>query len=298
MDFTQELIIEKFIHDNTTGKIFSRKTGREITSTDDDGYIVVSATVAPRKYGKMRGARLVWVMYNGEIPEGYVVDHINRERQDNRIENLRLATHRQNAVNSKRSEEEVYTSRYKGVQLDKQGRWVASIQTDSVTTLLGRFTTEESAAYAYNLAASERYGEFAALNNVPEVDLQEFISNKTLKDFSEERRGLPAGLIFAQNLYCLRDNNKTLGSFLEEHFDDAVLFSNHYNKTGDLLDLKTNKRVYNKFGLPLNVFPCSTGFRASFVHNYKRTHVGTFKTVEEAYEVLREKQKEVKGFID
>lgn len=42
--------------------------------------------------------RLVWILHHGAIPEGYEVDHINRDRKDNRIENLQLLdlrSHRQ-----------------------------------------------------------------------------------------------------------------------------------------------------------------------------------------------------------
>ncbi|WP_369076650.1 HNH endonuclease signature motif containing protein, partial [Staphylococcus cohnii] len=45
---------------------------------------------------------MVWEGFNGRIPDGYMVDHINRNKQDNRIENLRLVTRSQNVHNSKR----------------------------------------------------------------------------------------------------------------------------------------------------------------------------------------------------
>jgi hypothetical protein len=45
--------------------------------------------------------RVVWEMHNGAIPKGMCIDHINRVRDDNRIENLRLVTQSQNALNSK-----------------------------------------------------------------------------------------------------------------------------------------------------------------------------------------------------
>lgn len=35
--------------------------------------------------------RIVWEMHNGPVPEGLTIDHINRDRADNRLENLRLA---------------------------------------------------------------------------------------------------------------------------------------------------------------------------------------------------------------
>ena len=45
--------------------------------------------------------RIIWEMHNGSIPKGLEVDHINRVKDDNRIENLRLVTRSENALNTK-----------------------------------------------------------------------------------------------------------------------------------------------------------------------------------------------------
>lgn len=45
--------------------------------------------------------RIVWELHNGEIPEGFVVDHIDRDKLNNRIENLRIVTSAVNSRNSK-----------------------------------------------------------------------------------------------------------------------------------------------------------------------------------------------------
>ena len=44
--------------------------------------------------------RIVWEAFNGKIPEGHMIDHINRDKTDNRIENLRVVTRSQNVHNS------------------------------------------------------------------------------------------------------------------------------------------------------------------------------------------------------
>lgn len=43
--------------------------------------------------------RLVWEAFMGKIPEGYEIDHINTVRDDNRLENLRCVTHKENQNN-------------------------------------------------------------------------------------------------------------------------------------------------------------------------------------------------------
>ena len=43
--------------------------------------------------------RILWRVFNGEIPEGMEIDHINTIRDDNRLENLRLVTHKENCNN-------------------------------------------------------------------------------------------------------------------------------------------------------------------------------------------------------
>jgi hypothetical protein len=59
-----------------------------------NGYIEV------RIKGKLyQGHRLVWVYVNGDIPDGLLIDHVDENRSNNRIENLRLATKAQNMMN-------------------------------------------------------------------------------------------------------------------------------------------------------------------------------------------------------
>jgi hypothetical protein len=91
------------------------------------------------------------------------VDHRNGNGLDNRRSNLRQASDRQNAQNRGRRSDN--TSGFKGVSWDDQQQaWSASICVDSVQQRLGRFSSREEAALAYDAAAAQHFGEFARLN--------------------------------------------------------------------------------------------------------------------------------------
>jgi hypothetical protein len=98
------------------------------------------------------------------IPNGYEIDHINRNTLDNRRCNLRLATHLQNCFNTARKKN---ASGYKGVYLDKRiNCWNAGIGHKGKKIYIGCFTSKIEAAKAYNKKALELFGEFALLNKI------------------------------------------------------------------------------------------------------------------------------------
>lgn len=89
------------------------------------------------------------------------VDHINRNQLDNRRENLRAATHAQNAVNVPMSSSN--TSGFRGVK-PGNGGWIAQINANGARLHLGTFGSKEEAARARDRAARELHGVFAQLN--------------------------------------------------------------------------------------------------------------------------------------
>ena len=89
-------------------------------------------------------------------------DHINHDTLDNRRANLRASTASQNQHNKMAMKNN--TSGYKGVYLEWDGKWRATIAVNRKRFRLGRFTCPVKAAKAYDEAARELHGEFACLN--------------------------------------------------------------------------------------------------------------------------------------
>ncbi len=111
-------------------------------------------------------SRLAWALHNGMWPpNGYLVDHINRDKTDNKITNLRLATPTQNQHNKPG-----YGEFAKGVTWrDRRVKpWQAKIRVNGTRIHLGSFETEDDAAEAYKQAAIKHHGEFACLNKADE----------------------------------------------------------------------------------------------------------------------------------
>lgn len=93
-----------------------------------------------------------------KCPVGMVVDHINGDTLDNRRENLRIVTHRENMSNQTKRPG---SSKYRGVTFKKkEKKWVAQIQINGKRTYLGRFDIEEDAAKAFLEVAERVYGKY------------------------------------------------------------------------------------------------------------------------------------------
>jgi hypothetical protein len=100
-------------------------------------------------------------------PSGYkCVDHIDHDKNNNCVTNLRWCSSSQNSMN--RSKRTNTTSNYKGVCWDKHAqKWRVQIKVDGKLKHIGYFVSEVQAAVAYNNAAIQYYAEFACLNVIP-----------------------------------------------------------------------------------------------------------------------------------
>jgi hypothetical protein len=100
--------------------------------------------------------RVIYLMLKGVLPE--VVDHVNGDPGDNRIENLRACTQQQNMLNSKGWGK----SGIKGVtRASRRSTWQAQMVVDGKQRCLGNFKTLEEAASVVKQAREKHHGEFA-----------------------------------------------------------------------------------------------------------------------------------------
>ena len=84
---------------------------------------------------------IIWEMFNKRpVPKGMQIDHLDHDRSNNRIENLRLVTHKENGRNI--SKKENNTSGVTGVSWKKaRQKWVAQICVDNKNIYLGLYDT-------------------------------------------------------------------------------------------------------------------------------------------------------------
>lgn len=98
------------------------------------------------------------VVMNCDFGDGLTIDHISGNTLDNQKTNLRFVDIRDNARNQKARKNK---SGYKGVDMDKLGRWRARITVDYKCITLGTFPSAREAHEAYLKAAEKYFGIYA-----------------------------------------------------------------------------------------------------------------------------------------
>lgn len=126
-------------------------------SVTTHGYASVSIHIGGGKYKREYLHRIL-------MPGYAQVDHINGNRLDNRLVNLRGCDNQENNCNKGPNSKN--RSGYKGVHKLPSGRWCAQITANYKCRSLGVFDTPEAAALAYNKAARELHGDFAYQNEI------------------------------------------------------------------------------------------------------------------------------------
>lgn len=132
------------------------KAGDIAGSKCDRGYLWISLPG-----GRVSCHRLAWFLTHGEWATGDI-DHINGNKSDNRLVNLRAATRSQNKQNIQKPMAH-NSSGYLGVCFDKsRGKFVATINVNGKQKNLGRFDSAEEAHQRY-LAAKRELHPFSTI---------------------------------------------------------------------------------------------------------------------------------------
>ncbi|HAZ38112.1 MAG TPA: hypothetical protein DCY71_09765 [Clostridiaceae bacterium] len=131
--------------------------GSVLNPTMNNGYKHVTLTIKGRQKA-FKISQLVAIGFLGHKPDGYklVVDHINGNRSDDRVENLRIVTNRANASTCFRTGNGTFSSKYVGVCWSNRSlKWQSSIYYDGINIYLGLFDNEIDASDAYQKALSK-----------------------------------------------------------------------------------------------------------------------------------------------
>jgi hypothetical protein len=142
------LVWREFRHPHHPGQA---KLGEQVGGDDGLGYRMCMLLGH-----KFKVHQIVWLLCTGEFP-ALPIDHVDRDRRNNRIENLRLATDAENGANN------VVTARpLAGVRKDPKGHgYRADLSIGGKKKYLGYFKTAEDAHAAYVAATREARGEFS-----------------------------------------------------------------------------------------------------------------------------------------
>jgi hypothetical protein len=156
-ELTAARLHELLNYDPQTGFFSPRLVSRRasiVGTVANTGYVQINID------GKAHLAhRLAWLHVYGQWPP-QEIDHANCHRSDNRLANLRLATHAENSGNLPLRS--TNTSGFKGVSFsNERRRWGAMITYRGRTRHLGRFASAVNAHRAYVAAAEKLFGEFA-----------------------------------------------------------------------------------------------------------------------------------------
>ena len=171
IDLTQSLLNEIFGYDPETGVLYHKErprwmftkgykggetswrtfntqnAGKPITNVGGGGYLRVNID-GTRYFAH----RIIWMMVHGEWPNE--IDHINGDKSDNRLCNLRSVSRQENLRNLARRADN--TSGHTGVSLSKRdGVFIAYITVDGRMKVIGRYPTAGQAAQARAKAQAE-----------------------------------------------------------------------------------------------------------------------------------------------
>lgn len=165
-DYIQMKLLGSHAKDKNANVLISTKSFPLITNfkwyLGKDGYPTTYRSIDNKiKFGRgMKMHRLLYKSTYGINDKKIVIDHINRNRLDNRLSNLRPCTQKQNSYNTSKPK----GRKYKGVKKGKNDTWTAYANKDGETYKIDNIKSEKEAAKIYDLMAEDLFGAFAGKN--------------------------------------------------------------------------------------------------------------------------------------
>ncbi|EHP6354715.1 HNH endonuclease [Escherichia coli] len=143
-----------FDYDENSGNlIWKVKPSAKVKMGSIAGRLDHDGCVSVKLHKQARPAHcIIWEMCNGPIPEGYEIDHLDHVRSNNRLNNLRLVTHKENQRNQKLHKRN--TSGFSGIYWEKAiSKWRVRIMgNDGKSLSFGCFDNKDDAVAARNEA--------------------------------------------------------------------------------------------------------------------------------------------------
>lgn len=162
MDFWKDVVGYEGIYQiSNLGRVKSFQLGKERIlkqNYNGKGYYIVKLCLSGFQKSKTVH-QLVAESFLNHITKGrfVIVDHINNDKSDNRLENLQIITQRENTIKDFKQKKEL-TSKYIGVSWSKvSNKWQGSISINGKQKHLGYFKTEEQASIAYKNKLNKHY---------------------------------------------------------------------------------------------------------------------------------------------
>lgn len=154
-ELTQKEAQEWFFYDSDTGRLhWKMKPCKRVALGAEAGCLNNNRYLRIQLQGKNYQAHnIVWNIHYGIIPDDMTVDHVDKDKSNNRIDNLRLANNRQQSINQN----------VRGFSWRTSAQsWIAMHKVAGRHKYLGDFTTALQARLAYERGSFESEPEFAS----------------------------------------------------------------------------------------------------------------------------------------